>query len=154
MAAEKKNSINISNRRAYFEFEILEKLTAGIMLTGTEIKSIRESKANINDGFCFITKGEMFIRNMHIAEYSHGNIYNHDPIRQRKLLLSKKEIKRWANKTKEKGLTIVPLKVFLNERGFAKLEIGLAKGKKTHDKRESLKAKDSKREVDRVLKRY
>jgi len=154
MAAEKKNSINISNRRAYFEFEILEKLTAGIMLTGTEIKSIRDSKANINDGFCFIAKGEMFIRNMHIAEYSHGNIYNHDPIRQRKLLLSKKEIKRWANKTKEKGLTIVPLKVFLNERGFAKLEIGLAKGKKTHDKRESLKAKDSKREVDRVLKRY
>ncbi len=151
--AEKKN-INISNRRAYFEFEILEKVTAGIMLTGTEIKSIRESKANINDGFCFIIKGEMHIRNMHIAEYSHGNIYNHDPIRQRKLLLTKKEIKRWANKTKEKGLTIVPLKVFMSERGFAKIELGLAKGKKTHDKRESLKAKDSKREVDRVMKRY
>lgn len=146
--------INISNRRAYFEFEILEKLTAGIMLTGTEIKSIREGKANINDGFCFIHKGGMYIRNMNIAEYSHGNIYNHDPIRQRTLLLNKKEIKRWSNKTKEKGLTIVPLKVFITDRGFAKMEIGLAKGKKSHDKRDSLKAKDSKREIDRVMKRY
>jgi SsrA-binding protein len=91
---------------------------------------------------------------MNIAEYSHGNIYNHDPIRQRTLLLNKKEIKRWSNKTKEKGLTIVPLKVFVTDRGFAKMEIGLAKGKKTHDKRDSLKAKDSKREIDRVMKRY
>lgn len=147
-------NINITNRRAYFDFEILEKLTAGIMLTGTEIKSIREGKANINEGFCFIHKDELFIRNMHITEYSHGSHYNHEPLRQRKLLLTGKEIKKWGNKVKEKGLTIVPLKVLINERGYAKMEIGLAKGKKTHDKRETLKAKDSKREMDRVMKRY
>lgn len=147
-------NINISNRRAYFDFEILEKLTAGIMLTGTEIKSIREGKANINDGFCFTHKGGLYIRNMHIDEYSLGTHYNHEPKRQRTLLLNKKEVKRWSNKVKEKGLTIVPLKIFISERGFAKLEIGLAKGKKTHDKRDSIKAKDSKREIDRVMKRY
>ncbi len=148
------NNINITNRRAYFDFEILEKLTAGILLTGTEIKSIRAGKANINDGFCFVHGEQLYIRNMHITEYSHGSHYNHDPLRQRTLLLNKKEIVRWGNKVKEKGLTIVPLKIFISDRGFAKLEIGLAKGKKTHDKRETIKAKDSKREIDRVMKQY
>ncbi len=148
-------NVNISNRRAYFDFEILDKLTAGIMLTGTEIKSIREGKANINEAFCIVTKDdELFIRNMHITEYSRGSYYNHEPLRPRKLLLNKKEIVRWGSKIKEKGLTLVPLKVFLSDRGFIKIEIGLAKGKKTHDKRDSIKAKDSKREIDRVMKRY
>jgi len=148
-------NVNISNRRAYFDFEILDKLTAGIMLTGTEIKSIREGKANINEAFCIVTKDdELFIRNMHITEYSRGSYYNHEPLRPRKLLLNKKEIVRWGSKIKEKGLTLVPLKVFLSDRGFVKIEIGLAKGKKNHDKRDSIKAKDSKREIDRVMKRY
>jgi SsrA-binding protein len=148
-------NVNISNRRAYFDFEILDKLTAGIMLTGTEIKSIREGKANINEAFCIVTKDdELFIRNMHITEYSRGSYYNHEPLRPRKLLLNKKEIVRWGSKIKEKGLTLVPLKVFLSDRGFVKIEIGLAKGKKTHDKRDSIKAKDSKREIERVMKRY
>jgi SsrA-binding protein len=148
-------NVNISNRRAYFDFEILDKLTAGIMLTGTEIKSIREGKANINEAFCIVTKDdELFIRNMHITEYSRGSYYNHEPLRPRKLLLNKKEIVRWGSKIKEKGLTLVPLKVFLSDRGFIKIDIGLAKGKKTHDKRDSIKAKDSKREIDRVMKRY
>lgn len=148
-------NINITNRRAYFDFEILDKVSAGIMLTGTEIKSIREGKGNINEAFCFVTKDdEMFIRNMHITEYSHGSHYNHEPLRERKLLMNKKEITRWGSKIKEKGLTLVPLKVYINDRGFVKIDIGLAKGKKTHDKRESLKAKDSKREIDRVMKRY
>lgn len=125
------------------------------MLTGTEIKSIREGKANINEAFCIVTKDdELFIRNMHITEYSRGSYYNHEPLRPRKLLLNKKEIVRWGSKIKEKGLTLVPLKVFLSDRGFIKIEIGLAKGKKTHDKRDSIKAKDSKREIDRVMKRY
>ncbi len=148
-------NVNISNRRAYFDFEILDKLTAGIMLTGTEIKSIREGKANINEAFCIVTKDdELFIRNMHITEYSRGSYYNHEPLRPRKLLLNKKEIVRWGSKIKEKGLTLVPLKVFLSDRGFVKIEIGLAKGKKNHDKRDSIKAKDSKREIERVMKRY
>lgn len=145
--------INITNRRAYFDFEILDKVTAGIMLTGTEIKSIREGKANINEAFCIVTKDdELFLRNMHITEYSRGSYYNHDPLRPRKLLLNKKEIVRWGSKMKEKGLTLVPLKVFLSERGFVKVDIGLAKGKKNHDKRDSIKAKDSKREMDRAMK--
>lgn len=148
-------NIHITNRRAYFDFEILDKVTAGIMLTGTEIKSIREGKANINEAFCVVTKDdELFIRNMHITEYSRGSYFNHEPLRPRKLLMNKKEITRWGSKIKEKGLTLVPLKAFISDRGFVKIEIGLAKGKKTHDKRDSIKAKDSKREMDRAMKRY
>ncbi len=148
-------NVNITNRRAYFDFEILDKVTAGIMLTGTEIKSIREGKANINEAFCVVTKDdELFIRNMHITEYSRGSYFNHEPLRPRKLLMNKKEIIRWGSKMKEKGLTLVPLKVFLSDRGFIKIDVGLAKGKKTHDKRDSIKAKDSKREMDRAMKGY
>lgn len=143
------NNINIKNRKAFYNYEILDRYTAGIQLTGTEIKSIREGQANLNDSYCFIKQGEMWVRNMHISEYKQGNIYNHEPKRDRKLLLSKREIRKLQDKLKDKGLTIIPLKVFIPSRGFAKLEIGLAKGKKTFDKRETLKEKDAKREIDR-----
>lgn len=145
-------SVNIRNKRASFEYHLLERYTAGIQLLGTEIKSIRESKANINDSFCAFLNGELHIRNMHIAEYSHGSFYNHEAKRDRKLLLSKKEINKLRVKGEEKGFTIVPLKIFIGERGFAKVEIALAQGKKDFDKRESIKERDTKRELARVLK--
>jgi SsrA-binding protein len=142
----------IKNKRAYFEFEILDTYTAGIMLTGTEIKSVREGKVNLSDGYCFFKKDELFVRNIHITEYSHGAYANHDPLRQRKLLLTKRELRKIQSKVKERGFTIVPVKMFVSERGFAKLEIALARGKKTHDKRESIKARDTKKEMDRAMK--
>jgi SsrA-binding protein len=142
----------IKNKRAYFEFEILDTYTAGIMLTGTEIKSVREGKVNLGDGFCFFKKDDLFVRNLHITEYSHGAYANHDPLRQRKLLLTKRELRKIQAKVKERGFTIVPVSMFISERGFAKLEIALARGKKTHDKRESIKARDSKKELDRAMK--
>ena len=140
----------LKNRSVFHEFYIEDTFNAGIVLTGTEIKSIRIGKVSFNDAYCFLNEGELFIKSLHIAEYSHGSVYNHDPLRERKLLLTKKELRRIAGKIKEKGYTIVPLKIFMNEKNFAKIEIGLAKGKKLHDKRESIKQKD----VEREMKRY
>ncbi|NCQ12418.1 MAG: SsrA-binding protein [Flavobacteriales bacterium CG18_big_fil_WC_8_21_14_2_50_32_9] len=146
------SNINIKNRRASFEYEFLEKFTAGIQLTGTEIKSVRAGKVNITDGFCFLSNGELFIKNMYIAEYEQGTYNNHEPKRTRKLLLNRNEIDKLQRKKKDVGLTIIPLSLFINKKGFAKLDIALAKGKKLHDKREDLKAKDTKREMDRAKK--
>lgn len=145
-------SINIKNKRASFEYEFIETFTAGIQLTGTEIKSIRAGKASIIEGYCFINKGELFIKNMYIAEYDKGSYNNHDPKRDRKLLLNRSELDKLEKKKKDVGLTIVPLKVFINKNGFAKMDIALAKGKKLHDKRDDLKSKDAKREMDRAMK--
>ncbi|MCX6166395.1 MAG: SsrA-binding protein SmpB [Sphingobacteriales bacterium] len=145
--------LNIRNKKAYFEFHILEEFTAGVQLLGTEIKSIRDGKANINDSFCAFLNKQLYIRNMHIAEYSHGSFYNHEAKRDRILLLNKKELAKLKAKTEEKGFTIIPLKIFVNNRGFAKVLIGLAQGKKIYDKRETLKDRDSKIEMDRAMKR-
>lgn len=147
-------TVNIKNRRATFEYHILDKYVAGMKLLGTEIKSIRESKVNINDSFCTFFGNELFIRNMHIAEYSFGSFYNHEAKRDRKLLMTKKELKRLKSALEQKGHTIVPLRLFINDRGLAKVEIALAQGKKDFDKRESIKEKDTKREMDRVLKNF
>lgn len=143
--------LNISNRKARYEFELIETYVAGMQLTGTEIKSIRAGKAAIAESFCLFQKGELFIKNMHIAEYKQGSYANHDPIRLRKLLLNRRELEKLHKGVDKKGLTIVPLKVFISENGFAKLEIALARGKKMHDKRESIKERDVKRQLDRNL---
>ncbi len=145
--------IYIKNKKAYFEYIVLDKYIAGIKLLGTEIKSIREGKATINDAFCTFIDGQLYVRNLHIAEYSFGSFYNHEAKRDRVLLLNKKELKKLQTRGEEKGLTIIPLALFISERGFAKLEIGLAQGKKTFDKRETMKERDSKVEMDRALKR-
>jgi SsrA-binding protein len=146
------NKIVIKNKKAYFQYEILETFMAGIVLTGTEIKSIRLGKASMVDAYCKFIKGELWLTGMHIAEYSQGTYNNHEPKRERKLLLNKNELRKLFRSTKEKGLTIIALKLFINPKGMAKVDIGLARGKKTHDKREDLKAKDSKRELDRLRK--
>lgn len=146
------NQINIKNKRASFEYEFLEKFTAGIQLTGTEIKSIRAGKASIVEGYCFLKNGELFIKNMYIAEYEQGSYNNHNPKRDRKLLLNRTELNKLEKKKKDVGLTIVPLKVFINKKGYAKMDIALAKGKKIHDKRHDLKDKDAKRQMDRAMK--
>ena len=145
--------INIRNKKASFEYEFLEKFIAGIQLAGTEIKSIRMGKANLVDAYCFFRNNELWIQGMHIAEYGWGSCNNHDPKRERKLLLSRKELNKLERKSKDKGLTIIALRMFINERGFAKIEIALAKGKKSYDKREDIKQRDSKRELDRLRKR-
>jgi len=142
--------VNIRNRQATFDFEILEKFNAGMVLTGTEIKSIREGKASLSEGYCFIQDGEAFITGMTINPYSEGTIYNHEPSRQRKLLLSRTEILKLEKSTQVKGLTIVPLRIFINDRGFAKLEIAVARGRKTHDKREHIRERDQKRELRKI----
>lgn len=147
------SGINIKNKRAYFEYHILETYTAGIKLLGTEIKSIREGKADINDAFCAFLDANLYVRNMQIAEYSHGSFYNHEAKRDRVLLLNKKELSKLRNKIEEKGFTIIPLKIFTSERGFAKLEIAIAQGKKIYDKRETLKDRDAKVEMSRAMKR-
>lgn len=147
-----KNDLNIKNKKAYFEFYILENFTAGLKLLGTEIKSIREGKVNINDAFCTFLNDGLYVRNMHIAEYSHGSFYNHELKRDRALLLNKKELRKLKDKGEEKGFTIVPLRLFISDRGFAKLEIGLAQGKKLFDKRDSIKDRESKIELSRVMK--
>ncbi|WP_256012477.1 SsrA-binding protein SmpB [Desertivirga xinjiangensis] len=147
-----KSDINIRNKKAYFEYHILDKYTAGLQLLGTEIKSIRQGKVNINDSFCGFLNQQLYVRNMHIAEYSHGSFYNHEQKRDRILLLNKKELKKLRDKSEEKGYTIVPLALFINERGFAKLEIGLAQGKKTFDKRDSIKEREGKIELSRAMK--
>ncbi len=144
--------VSIKNKKAYFEYEILDKYTSGMRLYGTEIKSIRENKASIKEAYCYVHEGEVWIKNMNISEYSHGGYMNHAPKRERKLLLNRKEINKIAKKVQDKGITIVPLHLFLSDKGWAKLEIGIAKGKKLHDKRESLKEKDIKRDLDRYLK--
>lgn len=141
--------MSIKNRSAYFEYYIEDKYVAGLVLTGTEVKSIREGKASFNDSYCFFNKGELWVKSLHISEYSHGTYNNHDPLRERKLLLNKKELKKLEGKIKEKGFTIVPLALFFTEKGLVKLEVGLGKGKKVHDKRETIKARDSEREIKR-----
>jgi SsrA-binding protein len=146
--------VEIRNKRAAYEYHLLESYVAGIMLKGTEIKSIREGSGSISEAYCFIKNGELFVKNMNIPEYSHGNLMNHDILRLRKLLLNKRELKKIETKTREKGVAVVPVRLFLSDRGFAKLEIALARGKKSFDKRETIKQKDSKRELDRVMKKY
>ena|SRR6218665_1410703 len=146
------NKIDIRNRKASFEYTFIDKYLAGIQLTGTEIKSIREGKSNINEGFCVFQHNELFIRNMHIAHYFDGTYNNVEEKRDRKLLLNRSELKKLQNKLKDQGLTIIPLRLFINEKGFAKLEIALAKGKKLYDKREDLKKKDTEREMSRRMK--
>jgi SsrA-binding protein len=145
----KSTSPEIRNKKASFEYSFLQSYTAGIMLTGTEVKSIREGKANFTDSFCVIMNGEPFLKNMHISEYKEGSYNNHESKRIRKLLLNKEELRKIQNKMKEKGTTIVPVKLFFNERGIAKVEIAIARGKKLFDKRESIKEKDVKRQLAR-----
>jgi SsrA-binding protein len=144
------NDINIRNRQAGFEYEILDKYVAGIALTGTEIKSIREGKANLQDGYCYINNGEVFAKGINITPYAQGTHYNHEATRERKLLLKRSEINKLEGKVEEKGLTLVPMRLFINDRGFAKLEIALAKGKKLHDKRQSIKEREAKRELSKM----
>ncbi len=142
----------MKNRSAYHHYFIEAKYEAGMVLLGTEVKSLREGKASFNDSYCLVHKGEIWVKSLHIAQYSHGTVNNHDPVRDRKLLLQKREIKRIESKLKEKGCTLIPLSIFFNDKGLAKIEIGLAKGKKLHDKRETIKQKDVEREMKRFLK--
>ena len=151
MSEQKK--INIRNKRATFDYEILEEYVAGIVLVGTEIKSIRAGKASLTDSFCYFDKGELWIRGVNIAEYGWGTC-NHAPRRDRKLLLNRRELDKLQRAGQDKGLTIVGLRLFLNERGLAKVVVGLARGRKTYDKREYLKENDAKREIDKAMKNY
>ncbi len=148
----KNSNILIKNKKAFFEYEIIESLEAGIQLVGTEIKSIRSGKANLTDSYCQFSGHELFVKNLHISEYELGTCNNHLAKRDRKLLLQKKELGKWQKKLKESGLTIVPLKLYLNEKGLAKLEIALCRGKKIYDKRESIKEKETRRDMDRHMK--
>ena len=147
-------SISISNRKARFEYELLEVFTAGIQLQGTEIKSLRAGNANLAEAYCYFQESEVWITGMYIAEYQYGSYMNHDPKRLRKLLLNKKEINKISSAIQNVGITIVPLKLYITEKGWAKIDIALAKGKKLHDKREDLKQKDDKRQMDRALKKF
>ena len=140
------------NRSAYYEYAIEDKYVAGMVLLGTEIKSIRGGKVSFNDSFCYFNKGELYVKSLHIAQYSHGTSSNHDPLRERKLLLTKREIRKIENRLKDKGYTIVPLRLFISEKGLAKLEIGVGRGKKLHDKRDSIKAREADRELRRQFK--
>lgn len=141
--------IQIKNKKAGFQYFLTEEFTAGIVLTGTEIKSVREGKANLTDAYCAFENGELFVKNMHISEYTYGTYLNHEPKRNRKLLLTRRELRKIQNKITEKGLTIIPILLYINEKGLAKLTIAIAKGKKLYDKRETLKTKDTKREIER-----
>lgn len=147
-------NINIVNKKARFEYHLIDEFVAGIQLSGTEIKSIRSGKASIVEAYCVVSDGEVFIRNMHIQAYENGSFYNHKPRGDRKLLLNRKEINKLEKFMKDKGNTIVPLKIFISEKGWAKLVIATAKGKKLYDKRNDLKEKDDKRNIDRALKRF
>ncbi len=142
--------INIKNKKASFEFEFLDKFKAGLVLRGSEIKSIREGRVSLTEAYCYFKGEELFIKQMHIAPYTLATHYNHDPVRERKLLLKKQELRKLQNKFSEKGLSIVPVRIFINDRGLAKMEIALAKGKKIHDKRQSIKEKDAKRDLQRM----
>jgi len=144
------NDINIRNRQASYEFELLDKYIAGLVLMGTEIKSIREGKVNLQDGYCYFNNGELFVKGVNITPYAQGTHYNHEAQRERKLMLKRMELKKLERKVEEKGLTLVPLRLFINDRGFAKLEIAVARGKKVHDKRENIKERDAKRELNRL----
>ncbi len=146
--------INIRNRRATFDYEILEEFIAGVVLVGTEIKSIRLGKASLTDTYCYVDRGELWIKGVNIAEYHWGTCNNHIPKRDRKLLLNRKEINRIERSLQDKGLTMVGLRIFLNDRGLAKVVVGLARGRKSYDKREYLKANDAKREMDKALKQF
>jgi SsrA-binding protein len=149
------NKVNIKNKRARFEYEIIDTYTAGIVLTGTEIKSIRDSKASIAESFCeFNDKGELFVINMTIEEYLYGTYYNHKPKAERKLLLNKRELKKLQKEVSTKGMTIVLLRLYINDNGLAKIEIALAKGKKLYDKRDTIKDRDVKRDLDRIKKSF
>ena len=149
---KEENTINIKNKKASFEFAFIAHYTAGIQLTGTEIKSIREGKVNINDAFCVFHNNELYVRNMNISHYFNGTYNNVEEKRDRKLLLNKHELNKLETKLKDQGLTIVPLRLFVNEKGYAKLDIALAKGKKLYDKREDLKKRDTDREIQRKMK--
>ena len=144
--------MEIKNRSAFHEYFFDNKYVAGIVLAGTEVKSLREGKASFNDSYCIIHKGEMWLKSLHIAEYSHGTVNNHDPVRDRKLLLQKREINKIEGKLKEKGYTLIPLRIFFNEKNLIKVEIGLGKGKKLHDKRETIKNRDVEREMKRFIR--
>ena len=145
-------SIVIHNKKASFEYHLLQTYSAGIMLTGTEVKSIREGKASLSEAYCLLTNGELWVKNMHISEFKQGSYNNHEPKRLRKLLVNKAEIRKIESKLKEKGTTLIPVQLYFNERGFAKLDIALARGKKTFDKREDIKKKDQERELRRVVR--
>jgi len=144
--------MEIKNRSAFHEYFFDNKYVAGIVLTGTEVKSLRDGKVSFNDSYCIIHKGEMWLKSLHIAEYSHGTTNNHDPVRDRKLLLQKREINKIEGKLKEKGYTLIPLLIFFNEKNLVKVEVGLGKGKKLHDKRETIKKRDVEREMKRFIK--
>lgn len=146
---DKQPKLNIVNRRASFEYHLEQRYTAGMVLTGTEIKSVRAGQVNLTEGFCFIKDGELFVRNMHISVWKQGSYYNHEPMRVRKLLLKKSELRKIKNKAIEKGFTIVPTKIFLSETGYAKMEIAVAQGKRNFDKREDIKKKDIARDMSR-----
>lgn len=146
------SKISVKNKKAFFEYEILDKYVCGLVLKGTEIKAMRQNKASIKEAYCYITKSELFVKNMHIGEYTHASHTSHDPLRERKLLLNRSEINKIEKKVKDKGITLIPTHLFINDKGYAKLEIAVGKGKKLYDKRESLKEKDVKRDIDRALK--
>lgn len=146
-----KSKIVIKNKRASFEYEFIDNFTAGIVLTGTEIKSIRAGKASLVDSYCYFANGELYVKNMHIADYWWGSFNQHDPRRDRKLLLTKKELRKLFRATREKGLTIVATRLFISDNGYAKLNISLARGKREYDKRHTIKEKDLRREADRNL---
>ena len=141
--------MELSNRKAYHEYFIEDRYIAGMVLAGTEIKSLRSGKASFNDSYCFFHKGELFVKSLHISEYAYGTYTNHQPMQERKLLLTKRELKKLEGKIKEKGYSIIPLKIFISEKGYAKIEIGLAKGKKLHDKRDTIKERESDRDIKR-----
>jgi SsrA-binding protein len=143
------NTVNIENRKARFDYQFIDTFTAGMVLKGTEIKSIREGKAGLADSFCFFRNDELYVKNLHIAEYENASFYHHEPMRERKLLLSRQELNKLLKAVKDQGLTIVPTRLFISEKGFAKLNIALARGKKTYDKREDIKKRDIERETSR-----
>ncbi|MDR2118410.1 MAG: SsrA-binding protein SmpB [Tannerellaceae bacterium] len=153
MKEKLQNNIQIKNKRATFDYELLETFTAGIVLTGTEIKSVRLGKASLVDTYCLVEKGELWVKNMYIAEYFYGTYNNHSARRDRKLLLTKRELKKIEGSARNSGFTIIPTRLFINEKGLAKIIVAIAKGKREYDKRESIKSRDDKREMDRAFKR-
>jgi SsrA-binding protein len=150
----KEHAIEIVNRKADYEYTFIDTIEAGIKLVGTEIKAIRKGNANLRDAYCFFRKGELYIKSLFIAEYEHGNLFNHEARRLRKLLLKRNQLRKMEKQVKERSYTIVPIRLYINDRGFAKVEIALAQGKKVYDKRESIKQKDVKRDLDRIKKMY
>ena len=142
-------TLELNNRKAYHEYFFEDTYIAGLVLSGTEIKSLRKGKASFNDSYCVYDRGELFVKSLHISEYAFGTYTNHEPLQERKLLLNKKELRKWEAKTKEKGYSIIPLKIFINEKGLAKMEIGLGKGKKFFDKRNTIKERENDRDIKR-----